>query len=156
MQSNTGEGGGSRKAARFSVCGAIVVALLWPIGLGLYMTNAFSLPDEMLSGLVTGLAIFCAVFAAPLLLVLLTLNWIVRRVAGVLIVLIFIYMASEVMSIGFGDTGSVVIALISIVLAVGTLFFLSRPPVLRATGDFYSFLNPRHVLSKYTFRRKPE
>jgi hypothetical protein len=36
------------------------------------------------------------------------------------------------------------------------LFFLSRPAVMTAVGDFYNFLSVRDVVSRYFVRRKPE
>ena len=50
-----------------------------------------------------------------------------------------------------------VLAVVVCAFLVGVmLFFLSRPAVMTAVGDFYNFLSVRDVVSRYFVRRKPE
>jgi len=101
-----------------------------------------------------GLSVFAAIILGPLLLVLLMLNWIIRRVAGVIIALLFIGMVRGGLSQGFGLVADMGIVLVSGALVGSMLFLLSRAAVRRGVGDDYSFIKLGDVLT-YSFRRKP-
>ena len=143
-----------RKDARISVCIALGIALLWVSGIGAYAIAGPGLTTAFGSHLANGLAMFCVIVGVPIALVAFALNWIVRRVAGTIITLLFVGMVHGGTSQGFGIIGDIGVVLVTGLLVGSMLFFLSRPSVMSATGDFYNFLSIRDVLSRYTFRRK--
>jgi signal transduction histidine kinase len=146
----TSSAAGGRRAVALS----LIAPALWLAGMSIY---ALTYPDgsaEFRSHVIEGLGILAAVVLGPLLLVLLTLNWIVRRIAALFVTVLFVGMAVIALGQGFGwavDAG--IVALCAILLGA-TMFFLSRPAVLSATGDSYNFLSPRDVFSLDSFRRK--
>ena len=144
----------TKKGARLAVLGAVAIALLWFTGMGSYALIGPGASSGFGAHLLTGLGVFCVIIVGPLLLVVVTLNWIVRRIAGTAITLLFIGMARGGLSQGFGVLADIVIVLVSATLVASMLFFLSRPSVMMGTGDFYSFLRFGDVFSKYSFRRK--
>ena len=99
---------------------------------------------------------FCVIIVGPLLLAVVTLNWIVRRIAGGIITLTFFGMTRGGLSQGFGWLADAGIVVVCAFLVGVMLFFLSRPAVMTAVGDFYNFLSVRDVVSRYFVRRKPE
>jgi len=143
----------SHPGARRGVLYALIPPVLW---LGAMTTYSLigPVPTDFRSHLLTGLAVFAAIILGPLLLVLLTLNWIIRRVAGVIIALLFIGMVRGGLSQGFGLVADMGIVLVSGALVGSMLFLLPRAAVRRGVGDDYSFIKLGDVLT-YSFRRKP-
>jgi len=146
---------GVRSDARSAIAGALVIAILWVLALSGYALAAPGLASDFRTHLLFGLTMFCAIIVLPLFLVLLTLNWIVRRIAGVLIALLFFGMVRGALGQGFGLYANLGIVFVVALLVGGMLYFLSRPSVMVATGDYYDFVNLHDILSKYTFQRKP-
>jgi len=131
------------------------VALLWLVGMTTFALTVPPVSIDFRIHLLTGLAMFCVIIVGPLLLVLVTMNWIVRRVAGSIIILLFFGMARGGLSGGAGLGAGTGILVVCALLVGSMLFFLSRPVVMIAVADAYNFLSIRDVLSGYTFRRKP-
>jgi hypothetical protein len=140
--------------ARRSVLYALIAPALWLGSIATYALAAPNLPAGFRAHLIFGLVMFGVLVLGPLLLVLLTLNWIVRRVAALIVTVLVFGTARGGLSQGFGLGADVTIVSICLILIGSVLFFLSRPPVQCAVDDFYNFLSLRDLLSIYTFRRK--
>lgn len=141
--------------ARKAVFYALIPALFWLAIMATFTFTVPNLPSGFRSHILFGLGVFGIIIVGPLLLVLLTLNWIVRRIAGAIITLLFFGMVRGGLSQGFSLWGDVGVVLVSALLVGSMLFCLSLPALMSATGDYYNFLNLGDVLSKYVFRRKP-
>ena len=112
------------------------------------------LPIDFRLHLLNGLSMFVFIIVLPLLIALITLNWIVRRIAGLFITLLFFGVVSGGLSQGFTPLGTAGVVIVSAALVGSILYLLSRPPVALAVGDTYNFLSPADVFSKYFFQRK--
>jgi hypothetical protein len=145
-----------RNDARIATSGALAAALVWVAAMGTYALTGPGMSSEFSSHLLVGLGMFCVIIVGPLLLAVVTLNWIVRRIAGGIITLTFFGMTREGLSQGFGWLADAGIVVVCAFLVGVMLFFLSRPAVMTAVGDFYNFLSVRDVVSRYFVRRKPE
>ena len=113
------------------------------------------LSSDFRTHMLVGLMMFCFVIILPLVLTLVTLNWLMRRVTGAIITLFFVGMVRGGLSQGFGLLGDAGVVALSALLVGSMLYLLSRPAIARATGDGYNFLNPSDVFSKYFIERKP-
>jgi hypothetical protein len=143
-----------RPAGRRVALYALLPAIIWLVAMSSFAFFGPGLTSDFRAHIGFGLAMFCAIILVPLALVAQTLNWVVRRVAGAIMVLSYFGMLRGALTQGFGIGIDACIAVVLALLFGSILFILSRPPLLLATGDAYDFLNPRDVFSKYTFMRK--
>jgi hypothetical protein len=144
-----------RKAGRTAVAYTLFPAVIWLVAMSTFAMVSARLSSEFRTHLLTGLTMFAFVIILPLLLTLITLNWVLRRVAGAIITLLFVGMVRGGVSQGFSLIGDVGVVLVAALLVGSLLFLLSRPAIQCATSDAYDFLNPNDVFSKYVAQRKP-
>src|SRR5579871_6343254 len=142
-----------RKAGRASIAIAMLPAVIWLIVMSTVARVATALPIDFRLHLLNGLTMFVFIIVLPLLITLITLNWIVRRIAGLFITLLFFGMVSGGVSQGFTPLGTIGVVIVSAALVGSTLYLLSRPAVGRAVGDAYNFLSISDVFSTYFMKR---
>lgn len=144
-----------RRAGRQAAWYALVPGLFWLAIVSGVALAAPGLHPDFRAHLFARLAMFCVIIMGPLVAVALTLNWIVRRIAGGVLALSFLGMSRGGLSQGFSVITDIFVVLVLAFLIGSMLSLLSRRPLTAAVGDGYNFLSIRDLFSKYTFCRKP-
>jgi hypothetical protein len=143
-----------RTNGRGAVAGALVAPLLFWLTLGANVLFNPSLSNGDRSHIGFGLIVFAIIIIGPMVLLLATLNWAARRVVAFVCVFSFVNMARAGTAQGFGVAADWGMVAIFTIMGLCVLFFLSRPALMSATGDYYNFLSIRDIMSKNTFHRK--
>ena len=120
--------------------------------MNLFARFAPGLPDVFRAHLHSGLIMFAFLVILPLTVTYMTMNWLVRRITGDIMVLLFFGMVFGAAATSTNVLGALAGALVPAMLIGAMLYFLSHPVVMREMDDYYNSLNVRDL--RYAFRRK--